>query len=202
MSQVSHWAAKPLAGSPTGSHLALDLPGNARHTSDACRYPRVALYWILIYSILISSLFVSLIPFLAQHTILQPPPPLCPPPPASPLVSGLLSRLALMTKFHVCFLMRKHSSCPPAPRPRPNNSALMETFNIACWSPLGAVDGLLSGDWYVYMGAGQTERGIKAWYGVNKGKSQTQKQSEWFSSWPSKQWESAWFRKGEKQKYE
>lgn len=25
----------------------------------------------------------------------------------------------------------------------PNNSALMEIFNIACWSPLGAVDGLL-----------------------------------------------------------
>lgn len=67
MSQVSHWAAIPLADSPTGSHLALDLPGNAMQTSNACWYPRVALYWILFYSVLISSLFVSLIPFLAQQ---------------------------------------------------------------------------------------------------------------------------------------
>lgn len=79
MSQVSHWAAIPLADSPTGSHLALDLPRNAMQTSNACWYPRVALYWILFYSVLISSLFVSLIPFLAQqpprpHAVLLPTP--------------------------------------------------------------------------------------------------------------------------------
>lgn len=48
---------------------------------------------------------------------------------------------ALMTKVRVCLLMHKHSSCLATHPHAANNSALMEMFNIACWSPVGAVDG-------------------------------------------------------------
>lgn len=46
-----------------------------------------------------------------------------------------------------------------------NNSALMEIFNIACWSPLGAFDGLLL-KIGIYMRAGQVEH--RKELGVNK----------------------------------
>lgn len=48
---------------------------------------------------------------------------------------------ALMTKVRVCLLMHKHSSCLATHPHAANNSALMEMFNIACWSPVGTVDG-------------------------------------------------------------
>lgn len=136
-SQVSCRAAKPPgwpAGSPAGSHLALDLPGNVTQRQTQAATPHAARYRILFHSIMNSSHFVfPFLPWLppAAHSASQP----------------LWSRAcclrdsALMTKVRVCLLMHKHSSCPATHPHAANNCALMEMFNIACWRPVGAVDG-------------------------------------------------------------
>lgn len=59
-----------------------------------------------------------------------------------------------------------------------NNSALMEIFNIACWSPLGAVDGLLFEiGVYIYESwpDGAEERACN---GVNKWKTELEKEAK------------------------
>lgn len=60
-----------------------------------------------------------------------------------------------------------------------NNSALMEIFNIECWSPLGAYDGLLlENGIYERWSAGAKERACD---GVNKWKTALEKrnQNQW-----------------------
>lgn len=60
-SQVSCRAAKPPgwpAGSPTGSRLALDLPGNVTQRQTQAATPHAARYRILFHSIMNSSHFV------------------------------------------------------------------------------------------------------------------------------------------------
>lgn len=68
-----------------------------------------------------------------------------------PAPSPFVFPYAEMIMAHVCFLMHWTLFMVPL-----NNSALMEIFNIACWSPLGAVDGLLL---RIHMWAGQVEYG-------------------------------------------
>lgn len=103
-------------------------------------YSHVLLYWILFYSILIYFLFVSFTPTLSVS-------------PISPSPYGSLSFLSVMVMVHVCFLIHKQLFTVPL-----NNSVLMEIFNIACWSPLGAADGLLLEIGILYMRAGQVKQ--------------------------------------------
>lgn len=125
MSQVSPLRWNLPGWHPRGKSSRFQSRQEMCSKCNTCWYCHVPLYWILFYSILIYFLFVAFIlPLLSVSLSSSPTSPL-----GFPLCDGDGSCLFPDAQTLLTVSL--------------NNSALMEIFNIACWSPLGAVDGLL-----------------------------------------------------------